>query len=166
MRGRVRDIALEVSSVAKRPTERDARKQLRGTCWAALGRMRLTPGAKPPHNHDGMHRRHRQSAASWTASALIVGAGLLSSGGQAVAAPGLRSNSEPLAVLDGDPVPECAWAPVVELYDGLGRCSGIYVGDRVVLTAARCVSRGFSVPLVGAACTDASDCPTCSQFIR
>ncbi len=67
-------------------------------------------------------------------------------------------------------VPECAWAPVVELYgqsEGsvlTERCTGIYVGDRVILTAAHCVPRGYSVPVLGAACTAAIDCPSLDEY--
>jgi hypothetical protein len=83
---------------------------------------------------------------------------------------GLLPADDPAAIINGTTVPECAWAPVVELFSkvdegGDERCSGTYVGGRVVLTASHCVTRGFSLPVVsGTTCTDASDCPSVDEY--
>ena len=86
--------------------------------------------------------------------------------------PDLGADADPSAFTNGTVVSECAWAPVVELYgldegtadDYFGRCSGTYVGGRVVFTAAHCVPRGFDVPFVGATCTYPGDCPPLDEY--
>ena len=48
---------------------------------------------------------------------------------------------DPLPILSGGVVPECAWPTAVALYtEQGGRCTGVYVGGRVVLTAAHCLA--------------------------
>ena len=48
---------------------------------------------------------------------LTVGAWMFAMADVAAAAPDFSAGSDPSALLNGTPVPECAWAPVVELYD-------------------------------------------------
>jgi hypothetical protein len=83
------------------------------------------------------------------------------------ASPTIAQPSNPQQITDGNAVPECAWPSVVALYSGDGtieRCSGFYIGGRVVLTAAHCVPRGFRVPPVTPTCQNDSDCPDEDPF--
>lgn len=88
----------------------------------------------------------------------------------AASAADIASPSTPSRVFDGTVVPECAWAPVVELYgqtensSATERCTGIYIGGRVILTAAHCVPRGFSLPFIGADCVGPADCPSVEEY--
>ena len=74
----------------------------------------------------------------------------------------------PQTIVDGSVVAECAWPSVVALYSNVGgvieRCTGFYIGGRVVLTAAHCVPRGFRVPPLGPTCQTDADCPTQDDF--
>jgi Trypsin-like peptidase domain len=70
---------------------------------------------------------------------------------------------DPLPIVAGRVVPECAWPSVVVLYtEGNGRCSGVYVGGRVVLTAAHCIPSGYLV--TDQACTSDAECPDVSAL--
>jgi hypothetical protein len=86
----------------------------------------------------------------------------------AATAADLRSQSAPTAVIDGTLVEECAWPTVVALYAKLGgagheRCTGVYVGGRLVLTAAHCVVPGFRLPTI-TGCEVAADCPSADEY--
>jgi hypothetical protein len=70
---------------------------------------------------------------------------------------------EPVPILSGGVVPECAWPTVVVLHtDQSGRCTGVYVGGRVVLTAAHCIPASYVIP--NQACTSDAECPDVSSF--
>lgn len=69
----------------------------------------------------------------------------------------------PVPVYSGGAVSECAWPTVVALYTQQGgRCSGVHVGGRVVLTAAHCIPADYVVP--NQACTSDADCPDVSSL--
>jgi hypothetical protein len=60
-------------------------------------------------------------------------------------------------------VPECAWPTTVVLYtEQSGRCTGVYVGGRVVLTAAHCIPSEYVVH--NQACTSDAECPDVSSL--
>jgi len=69
----------------------------------------------------------------------------------------------PLPILSGGVVPECAWPTAVALYtEQSGRCTGVYVGGRVVLTAAHCIPTDYVVH--NQACTTDAECPDVSSL--
>ena len=71
---------------------------------------------------------------------------------------------DPQHVEDGFAASPCQWPSVVQLYSETGdRCTGTYVGGRLILTAAHCVPPGFSVPL-NEPCEDDAQCPTSHAY--
>ncbi len=84
--------------------------------------------------------------------------------------PGIAAAADPTTIVSGTAVPTCAWPSVVELFDenppggGYGVCTGTYGGDRLILTAAHCVTPGFSLPAAPGGCTTAADCPSVSRI--
>lgn len=72
-------------------------------------------------------------------------------------------DDDPLSVISGGAVPDCAWPTVVSLYTDQGtRCSGVYIGGRVVLTAAHCIPTDFVITTQ--VCADDADCPDVSSL--
>lgn len=70
---------------------------------------------------------------------------------------------DPLPILSGGVVPECAWPTAVALYtEQGGRCTGVYVGGRVVLTAAHCIPSEYVAH--NQACTNDAECPDVSSL--
>ena len=72
-------------------------------------------------------------------------------------------HADPLPIISGGVVPECAWPTAVVLYtEQSGRCTGAYVGGRVVLTAAHCIPNDYVVH--NQACTTDDECPDVSSL--
>lgn len=78
---------------------------------------------------------------------------------------GLRGDRAPTKIVDGDPVAECAWPSAVQLYtpDDSELRSGVYVGGRIVLTAAHCMNPGWTIELP-TPCMSNMDCPNMGEF--
>lgn len=76
----------------------------------------------------------------------------------------VRAPAEPTEIIDGTVVSECAWPSVVALEDEQTgeRCTGTYIGGRIVITAAHCMSSGWSVE-VFENCEQAG-CPSMGMF--
>jgi hypothetical protein len=70
---------------------------------------------------------------------------------------------DPVPIISGGVVPECAWPTAVVLYtEQSGRCTGVYVGGRVVLTAAHCIPSEYVAH--NQACTSDAECPDVSSL--
>lgn len=85
---------------------------------------------------------------------------------QLVEVPG-RDDLDPMApiipIIPGAAVPDCAWPTAVILYtEQNGRCTGVYVGGRVVLTAAHCIPNDYVAH--DQACTSDAECPDVSSL--
>ena len=83
------------------------------------------------------------------------------------AAPPVVPPSDPIPIIDGTVVPECAWPSVVALFsESGGRCTGFYIGGRVILTAAHCMLPWFQVDAIDGTetCATVADCPTEDAF--
>jgi hypothetical protein len=80
----------------------------------------------------------------------------------------LFDEPDPAAVINGGLVPACAWPAVGAFYEqtsGLNfqRCGAVYVGGRVIVTAAHCVQNdGYALEQ---ACEDDDDCPDLSSEV-
>lgn len=71
------------------------------------------------------------------------------------------SELHPSRIIDGFEVAPCAWPSAVFLRDGLSICSGVYIGGRIVLTAAHCLGDSYRRR---ADCQVDADCPTADEF--
>lgn len=70
--------------------------------------------------------------------------------------------SRPTKIIDGFEVEPCAWPTAVYLHDASGEiCTGVYIGGRIVLTAAHCFSGGYVTEI---SCEIDNDCPTEDEF--
>jgi len=103
-------------------------------------------------------------------SIFVLGVVWAAHGSSARAAPPVDQPHDPEPVIDGTVVPECAWPSVVVLYgtrlEGTARCTGFYIGGRVILTAAHCMLPEFHVkPTDGKpTCDTDADCPNEDVF--
>jgi MYXO-CTERM domain-containing protein len=89
--------------------------------------------------------------------------------GDAHASPPPVPRADPSPIIDGNTAPECAWPSVVALYSSTGRCTGFYIGGRVVVTAAHCMLPQLRVPIAGTAggktkCDTDADCPLVDAY--
>lgn len=77
---------------------------------------------------------------------------------------GASASDDPLQIIDGTVVDECAWPSVVALHDEEENeaCTGVYIGGRVVLTAAHCMASGFTVETFEDCTT--SGCPSLGVY--
>lgn len=152
--------------------------QPRGQTIDRLGPRARVPSARLPMAAEELPTPRRERRAGHLVPSLRMAQRLTIRYGLAIAAlmAALTSNasaaelggpSDPKPVIDGTVVAECGWPTVVSLHADIGngteRCTGAYVGDRVVLTASHCVSPGFSLPTVSG-CELATDCPSVNEY--
>lgn len=140
---------------------------------------RMSCGAKPrSRTHappDRVDTTRPRAARPWRAAAhgRVVGASRVLTaavayvgavGAAAAGYPGvgsLEDSPDPAAVIHGGIVPACAWPTVGAFYEDkgaeFGACGAVYIGGRVIVTAAHCVQNdGFALE---PACEQDSDCP-------